>query len=533
MTSSENLMWLFETPAGVPGSPTLRWLRVASAPGYNHPSAPGYFQPRLLEAMNMKRTLVAPRRTFGTSEIDVGEVTLDNVDGIFDEWFDFGYGHPGSRVLLGTPDTPYDQLVVVQNGKVEQPSGSRDKLNFRFRDRSLELDRPVSPTTYLGTNSGITGHEGTPQDIKGQSKIRIFGAPYNVTPDPGNANNRVYLFNHDKDGILAPVSTIVQRLNASPWTLAGNDASMATLEAASISQGNYRTSVQNGAERLGGSLPGTGGNITADVVESAVAADNEIASVVRRILIDAGVAPGDIDVDLGDTGSPSQTAWQVGVVARNDTYRSLINMITGQAAINVFTTSAGGYKVRKFTGPGTPVIGLKKFDYPNIATANDFELRSLERIVTNDDGRGVPARRITVNYLKMWTVQDKDAMASGLSDATKEFYGREYRSVTVENPNPGIVEQFPEAVELVFNTVLNKEGDALQLANLLMGIYGVPRQMYNAVARLTTPLAQAIDLGDTVRVWYNRYGLDNGKDFVITGLRPNPKKVEYELEIYG
>lgn len=524
------LIYLVEITAGVAGSPIQRTLRVASAPlGYNNPTAPAYYAPHLIEAANIRRAIVAPRRTFGASEIGVGEVRVMNIDGVYDEWFDFGYGFD-SRVLIGDHTDDYGDFTVVLTGKVEQPSGNKDEIIFRFRDRQIELDRLVSPVAYLGTNSGTTGTEGNANDIKGQSKIRVFGEVFNITPDAINANDRLYGVNHTKAGVLDDVNSITMRLNGSAWTLAGNDADIATLQAASISQGNYRTSLANGALRLGGSAPAEGGAITCDVIESSTGSVNQIASIIERLLLDAGVASGDIDVRLDDS-SPSFAAWTAGLLIRDETYRTALDTLCGNSAIWYCPNRLGVYQVRRFDVPSNPVAGFKKFDYPNVAAATDYEIRDLERIVTNDEGRGVPAWRITVNYKRMWTVQDRDGLAAAISDDDRELYSREYRSVTVTNE--AIRDQYPEAVELEFNTVLTRESDATLLANHLLDLYGVQRSMYRLTARYNVPIAQAIDLGDTITVTHNRYGLQSGRDFVITAMRYNAQKYEIELELWG
>lgn len=524
-----NLIWLAEITAGVPGSPTERILRVASPPGYNHASAPGYYAPDIIDAANIKRNIVAPRRTFGPSEIGAGEVKVQNTNGIYDDWFDYGYGFT-ARIFLCLPTDDYTTLQPVITGQIEQPSGNKDEIIFRFKDRQVELDKLFSPEAYLGTNSGVTGTEGNASDIKGQAKIRIFGEPLNVTPDAVNSNDRLYGLNHTKAGALAPVVSITQRMNGSPWTLRNNYASLALLQAATPPQGNYDTALTLGLHRLGGTAPGTGGAITCDVVESATPATNQISSVIKRLLLDAGVALSDIDMQV-DVGSPSTAAWYVGMVVKGETYRAALDMLCGGSAIWYCPNRLGVYQVRKFQAPGTPVAGFKKFDYPNIAGANDYQIKSLEKVISKDDGSGIPAWRIKVNYAKNWTVQDKDALASGLSDTVKEHYSREWLSHTVENSS--IRDQFPEAVELEFNTLLTREVDAIQLATHLMTLYGVPRQMYKLTAAYNAPLAQAIDLGDTVTITYNRYGLGAGKNTVIVGLRYNAKKYEIEADLWG
>lgn len=527
------LNWLCEIVAGVSGSPSNETL-YASSVGYNHPSAPGFYPARIIDAANIKRNIVSARRTFGESDITGGEVRLNNIDRFYDEWFDKGYGFE-CRLLLGDDKDAYDQYDVIMVGKVEQPSGDRDSIVFRFRSRQLELERLISPEYYAGTNSGVNGTEGTQNDIKGVNKIRVFGKPKNVTPDPANANIRLYAFNHDKAGVLAPVNSIVQRLNGSPWTNNADYATVASLQAASISQGEYETSLANGVERLGGSAPGETGGITADVVESATPSENQAASVFNRLLLDAEVDVSDIsssDIAQIATDAP----YDVGVVVRGESYKEVLDMLSTSIGGWYAENSLGVYNVRRLVDPngGSPtavsVATFKRASYPNTLATDEFEIREIDRVVSSDEGRGVPAWRITVNYDRLWTVQDKNALATGLSDETREYYGREYRSITVENSS--IRAQFPEAVELEFDTLLVNENDATDLANHFMELYGVQRSIYRVTVGIGCA-CQTIDLGDVVTLEYPRYGLQNGKQFVIIGMQYNAKTFEIEMELWG
>jgi len=153
------LIYLVEITAGVSGSPTETILRAASAPGYNHSSAPGFYKPRLIQAGNISRNIVAPRRTFGESDIAFGTIELDNIDGFYDQFFDFGYGFV-ANVLIGDHEDLYSNFSEVTTGKVEQATGTKDKIIFRFKDRQLELDRLISPVAYAGNNFDSPGVNG-------------------------------------------------------------------------------------------------------------------------------------------------------------------------------------------------------------------------------------------------------------------------------------------------------------------------------------------------------------------------------------
>lgn len=524
------LIWLAEITAGTAGSPTQTVLRVSSAPyGYNHPSAAGIYLPAIKQAANIRRQIVADGRTFGSSQPSYGELVLDNVNGAYDEYLDFGYGFDG-KLLLGDHLADYSTFVTVIAGKIEQAVGDLNEIVFRFRDRQIELDREFSPSVYLGTNSGIVGLEGLAGDIKGQNKIRTFGINQQVSPDPLNTSDQVFGVNHTKAGAITAISSFdAVRVNGSAWTFHADYADAAALQAAAPpGQGHYSTALSVGLIRMGGSI---GGQVTVDVTESATAATNRLPSIVNRLLLDAGVASGDI-VAADITQLATDAGYDAGLVIKAESYRQALDMLAASYGGWYAPNRLGQYNVKQIKSPtGTPAATFRRFIYPEVAAAGDYKIEALERIVSNDDGRGVPAWKITVNYLKMWTVQEATGIAAAVSEANRAKFSREYRSVTAEDA--GVKDQFPEAIELSFDTVLINEADAQALANHMLTLYGVKRNLYRLTASYGVSLASAIDLGDVVKIYYPRFGLTNGQLFNIHGILYDARAKTVELECWG
>ena len=523
------LIWIAEITAGTGASPATDVLRVASAPyGYNHPSAAGFYAPVIKQAANLRRAIVGDGRSFGSSQLAYGELVIHNINGEYDTWLDYGYGFQG-KLLLGDHLAAYSTFVTVITGTIEQAVGDLNEVVFRFRDRQLELDREISPVVYAGTNSGTTGYEGTANDIKGQNKIRVFGKLKNITPDALNTSDQLFGVNHDKLGALEGVSTFdAIRVNGSAWTFQTNYANVAALQAASNpTQGLYNTSVADGVFIMGGTI---GGQVTLDVTESATANDNRLPRLVERLLLDAGVSSGDISAaDL--TALQSDANYDAGLLLKTETYRIALDMLAASYGGWYAPNRLGVYNFRQIKEPsGTPAATFRRFIYPEVAALDEYKIESLERLVSNDEGRGVPAWKITVNYQRNWTVQEGGSIAAAVSEENRARYGLEYRSVTVTN---SIRTQYPEAVELVFNTVLDNETDATALANHYLDLYGVRRNLYRLVAEYEESLADAIDLGDVVKVYYPRFALDNGVLFNIHGIRYDAKSKTVELELWG
>ncbi len=528
------LVWLAEITAGTGASPSTEVLRVASAPyGYNHPSAAGYYAPAIKQAANLRRQIVAGGRSFGSSQLAYGELVIENINGEYDAWLDYGYGFEG-KLLLGDHLADYSTFVTVISGTIEQAIGDLKEVVFRFRDRQLELDREVSPAVYAGTNSGTTGLEGLANDIKGQNKIRVFGKVRNITPDALNTSDQVFGVNHDKSGGFDPISTLdAVRVNGSAWTFNANYASAAALQAASPpTQGRYDTSVADALFRMGGTI---GGQVTCDVTENATANNNRIPELISRLLLDAGVSSGDIS-SSDKTALQAVANYDAGLLIKSETYRQVLDMLAASYAGWYAPNRLGVYNFKQITDPNgspTPTIAatFRRFIWPEVAAAGDYKIETLERLVSNDEGRGVPAWKITVNYQRNWTVQDGGSIAAAVSEANRARYGLEYRSVTVTNAT--VRNQYPEAVELTFDTVLDSETDATTLANHYLDLYGVRRNLYRLVAEYDADLAGAIDLGDVVRVFYPRFDLTNGKLFNIHGILYDARAKTVELELWG
>ena len=174
---------------------------------------------------------------------------------------------------------------------------------------------------------------------------------------------------------------------------------------------------------------------------------------------------------------------------------------------------------------------FRLFEYPNVAGLNDFAIKKLERLVSNDEGRGVPSWQVTVNYLRMWAVQSGDELAGSVTEADKAKYSREYRSVTVEDAS--IKTQFPLAGTITVDTLLTTEADAQALAEHLLSLFGVRRDLFRLKASYDVPLAGAVDLGDVVKVYHPRFGFRAGGCLTCTAFNTTRGSLIWNLNYGG
>lgn len=529
------LLWLCEITARLPGSPSITVLRAASNPGYNHPSAPGYYPPLLKQPGLLKRRISLDGGIVSASENAYGELVLSNVDGRFDDWLEYGYGDT-ARLLLGDSQDDYGNFVTVLLGTVEQPDGDATALRFRFRDRSRELDMPASPSVYAGNNyeSPSTGLEGTPQDIKGRNKLRLWGVRLNVALDALDTAYNLFGANHDKNGQTAPVAEFIApdsgsptsgiRVNGAPWYPGSDFADDASLNASSTAQGDYNTALAQGLAMLGGTIGQ--GQVTADVTVDAGSPDtgNRVAGIIEALLLDAGVSAGDIS---GAAGLDAAAPYTAGAEARGETYRQVIDTVRPGALAYVIPNRLGVYQIKQVAEPsGTPAAIFRRFDPPNVAKSGEFAIKKLERQPSD-----TPVWRVTVNYAPLSAVQNADSLAASIGEAAKARYSSEYLSVTAEDAS--VLTQFPLAETVTIATTLIHQADAQALAEGWLALLGALRSKYRLVAQYKADLAAAIDLGDVVQVYFPRFGLDAGKLFNIHGIQYDARKFEVELELWG
>ena len=79
---------------------------------------------------------------------------------------------------------------------------------------------------------------------------------------------------------------------------------------------------------------------------------------------------------------------------------------------------------------------------------SDIDLGSMKRQVL-----GEVTHKVVVNARPNFVTQDKDSLASGVSQADKALYGKEYQ-VTVTAEDATVLTKYPEARELIVDTVI-------------------------------------------------------------------------------
>ena len=468
-----------------------------------------HWQGRVIDPGNFSQAVFSNGTTSGEARAGKGFVELaigdDGVGNDIDRLAT--HAVDGRRITIYALDhvqSPWSSRQVVFTGTMEQIEVDRTKATIRLRDRLEDLRKPVQSVLYLGTTTDgtKTDAEGRKDDLKDKPKPKAWGVNRNV---PGVVSNRYrQVLDFASNGVFVFGAVRDRGVALTPGA---NHATSAALIGATVAAGQYATCFASGQIKLG-SPPA--GEITADIVEGA-AGSRSAPRVARRILESVGFVDGvDFAADELESLQAVQPA-EVGVWIGTDTREVLPVLVAVLDSIGVYVVpDARGVlhfgRVAIVAGSADPVI-----DETIILDGT----RKLERLGTGDDGRGVPAWKVTVEYAPAWSVQAEDQLSNvNSTPEVRAFASVEFRTAVASSE--AIKSVYLRATELTFSTLLAGEADATAEAQRRLGIYGVRRERYRVP--LHASKAQGFRLGQIVTLRYPRFGLAGGKPMMIIGL---------------
>jgi hypothetical protein len=347
-----------------------------------------YYEPRILHPGILKMMLFSDGTTMGKSTVGYGELRLINTDGALDYLLDAGFA--GRTVLIKTLIAGVATLLM--SCSMEQPTYDATTLNVRIKDPQQALTVPVQPNKYGGTNVLPDGIDGV-ADIKGKPKPLLYGQVSNATPVCVNTSRLIYQLH---DGTLQSITNVYDKGVALP---AGVDrATNALLQSNPPSPGTYDTCLAEGLFRLGSSAIGS---ITADAIQGATAADRTVAKIAITLFSVLNTGYYLPDFTTLDTLNSSV----IGIYISDETQLSTaLDEVFGSIGAWYGFDTTGVLRTGRFGDPaGTPAAELTK-----------YEIASLDRLATQDEGRGVPAWKVNVNYDKNYTIQDAASLAGSV-----------------------------------------------------------------------------------------------------------------------
>lgn len=469
-----------------------------------------FFDPRLNRPYEARRDLFDKLTTYGAINTGIGEISLNNTDGGLD-YLCTDYAISGRDVSIYITETPSNNFpadyTLVCKAKAHLAQSSSAEVRISLNDKMKLLDKPLLSNKYLGNNVLPYGTEGVEADLKDKKKPRVYGRVQNISPYFVNTARLIYQISDKPCSVTAVYSRGI------PWLSDINFASFADLNNDTLEpdQGKYRaySGVEGTYIRLG-SIPA--GTLTCDAETSSAIP----SSIINSILLDSGIGSGEIA--SGDFTAMMSYSYPCGVFVTDET--------TSLQVVNEMAISLGAYCCFDRMG----VFRIGRLELPTTASLTLYEdqFMSIELLSTSDTDEGVPAKTLSIEYSKNYTVQTDlgDTAASNRSSFAK----LEYRKATATSSSAAFL--YANAPEITIQTLLLNQPDALLEANRRIGLLQ-HRRAYNVIVRVSQDIFNHIDIGGNVKIVCNRFGLNSGVTYRCIGMTYNFFLHELTLRLWG
>lgn len=515
-------IYLVEVEARLDVEGSLATLRYASGSGYNHPSAPAYYEPRLANPLTLRRTLFSAGATSGAVGVGTGAIDLANLDGGLDGLI--GYGFEGGRATVRTlrADQPYDQSRTLAVLTLEQPEFTWSKASLRLRDRLQELEtKRLQPNRYAGSNLGQEGLEGGAADLKGRPKVLALGRVRNAPPVCVNSARLIYQLN---DGAIADAAVYDRGAALNP----GSDyANRAEMEAVTPSPGSFRLWRAGGYLRLG-SVPT--GLLTADILVGMAEERSAAALLAAMATGPGGLDPAEVALEDVEALSLANSA-ELGLWVDSEiSVRAAMEQVANSIGAWFGFDRLGRLRMGRLEAPAGPPAAVLTRLSASAVTGAPGDILSIERRATDDPGRGAPCYGVRLTYQRNWSVQDTD-LAGAVSASRRAFLSQASRVATAEAPE--VLAQYPGAIQRDFDSLIDDPAAAQSECDRRLALRRVRRDRLVARVKLDPALMETIDLGAVIQLALPRFGLSDGKLFTVIGLDLDAAAGFLDIDLWG
>lgn len=505
-------IWLVEISAYNTLTAQVETLRYSRGDFRTEPTdspANAEYDRRIESIFSYSVSLFSQGTIAGKTSPGFGALVLNNQDGGLDGLNDYAFD--GRRVLvkLGGEYFAFSDFQPIFDGTAESIEFGDGTITIRLRDLEYKLDIPIQPTLYLGTGGAEGGAE-----LTGKPKPLCFGTVYNFEPVLVDATRRIYQFHSRSSNAINAVRDMGGAITAG-----SSRANYATLESTSPTAGTFDWCITaTGSFIRLGTTPS--GILTMDASgDDTNGWAGSAATITQKIITDfAGFSISDVDTDsitaLEAKNNASVGYYTKETVGINDVIDQLLNSI-------------GAY--RYFSRLGKVTVG--RIEAPAVSPVETYtgaEIFSYSKIATR-----LPTWRTTVGYKPNYRVLTLNELLTSFKpgevnaalapDLMEKYRYSVSSSASVKTP-------YLLANDDVVNTLLASSSAADYEAARLQTIFGVRRDVYR-VNVAAQPFARK--LGETVALQIPRYGLTNGKNFLIIGMTEEPSSSSVELELWG
>ncbi|MGI2325899.1 MULTISPECIES: hypothetical protein [unclassified Methylococcus] len=484
-------------------------LYLAYGRGYD--SGTGiFYRPAIIQPAKYSRD-ASLMQFGGRASSSYGEALIANGDG----WFDYlnGACFEGREMRMYTlgDGQPYQARTLVMRAIIDAVEWRMDQISIRLTDNGKLLDRPLQPAKYGGTNVLPNGIDGTADDIKGQSKPRIYGRVSLMGAVEVNTSKLVFQVND------RPVAQIINVFDKGAYLARSGStyASQSAMESTAPAAGAFKACPSIGCFRTGSTPFGV---LSVCVAESFVPSDISAAGVIRRILDDMAIPPSSYSLqDFADLDG--KNCGPVGVVVQDgETAWSVIERVAASVGAWVGFDALNVFRVARLDAP----TGAYS------AVIDDTVIDSIARPLP----AVAPAWKMTLEGDTNYAVQDRNSLAGIVSDARAAWLGAASRSASASDASVKTIRLNAQdyTASSVQVSLSQLQAEVNRRLNLLKN-----RLDTVAVTVRDSPaswLGRA-DIGTEVLLKTRWYGYDAGRPMIITGLRTDFLRNQLDLTLMG
>lgn len=470
------------------------------------------FDPCVIDPGNIGVHTYSDGITGGITKLETGDIILANSDGRLDDWLQYSFdGRPVTIRSTNDINASYPtNFNTVFTGTVESLDADWERVILRLKDKQFRFQLPALSNRYSGNNSLPSGLEGTANDLKGKFKPRVYGTVFHISPYLVNTSHLTYQVS---DGNISDIVAVYDK--GASITKGVDYSTSALMEAATPGPGTYITCFAEGYFRLGSNPTG---QITADVIQGALATNRTVAQILKSLGTAAGLSAGEIssaDVIALDSANSNV----VGIYITDETtFQSAMDEVANSIGAFYGFDGSGVLRMGRLLAPtGTPDASIQEFEvYTNI-----------ERRVPKDTG--IPIWRYTLGHTKVYTTQTSDI--AGIATTQRAYLAETYRRTVAEDAS--IKTQWQLSPQESRDSLLTLASDADTEAARLLALYKVKRTIYDVPVDLSVFVDNSLMLLDIVELVIPRFGMDSGQKFRLIGYRIELQSNLVILQLWG
>lgn len=466
---------------------------------------------RIVADQDVEETRAAGCWVWGNSSTaKAGQVVVTNIDGGLDDWAKYDWRDAQITIYEGEEGFARNQFTVWKQARVNMIRFEERRISIQIADPLALYDTPIQTNVYPETHP-IEAEIGNPIPIS-------FGLPFyctgvRITNLTAGADAFAWQFHDGIAPLLTSKGTIYDN---------GIDISSACVAwpAAPPIKG-FRVTGTAPKGKVTCSVSGNGSTTVLTIVQQAAARLPAHRSYSPSITQQAGGVSG-----IG--------SWACIYIKQAKTILAVIREAMDSVCGWACPTRAGNeLRLSRVRDPAglTPVLELNR---SNVEDGISVELDTANRLTTRLSGR------------RNWSPHAFNEIAASISDPASGSYNpnltenlqAEY--MVTRDGTPVVVNgsQVSAAYEQARSapakaTLLQESAHIKAEANRVCTLWYPTRHFVHLTAILTAVDAAALEPGDPVRLTWPRYGLDNGRTFIVASVTTRFWSRKVKLVLWG